>query len=81
MHTTNYFDSFILVSEDTKVNCGTKPPLRANKTTVATLQYDLLVNNPYLYTSDELLLKVFAERNNISQETYPQMKSDFFFKR
>ncbi|EKF54626.1 hypothetical protein I215_11724 [Galbibacter marinus] len=80
MHTTNYFDSFILVSEDTKVSCGTKPPLRANKATVATLQYDLLVNNPYLYTSDELLFKVFAERNNISQETYPQMKSDFFSK-
>ena len=32
VHTTNYFDTFIEVAEDTKVDCGTKPPAKDKKT-------------------------------------------------
>src|SRR5690606_5430639 len=78
MHTTNYFDTIILVAEDTKVNCGTKPPLRLNKPSIAELQYNLLVNNPYTFTSDDILFKVFADRNNLTKEDYPKAREDFF---
>lgn len=80
IHTTNYFDTFILVAEDTKVNCGTKPPSRLNKPSIAELQYNLLINNPYSFTSDDILFKVFAERNNLAKEDYPKARGDFFSK-
>ncbi len=32
VHSTNYFDTFIEVAEDTKVNSGTIPPAKAKKT-------------------------------------------------
>ena len=80
MHTTNYFDTFIQVAEDTKVNCGTKPPSRVKKPSIAELQYNLLVNNPYTFTSDDILFKVFAKRTNIPKEAYPKAREDFFSK-
>ena len=43
VHTTNYFDTFIEVAEDTKVDYGTKPPAK-DKKTVAEMQYDLIAN-------------------------------------
>ena len=46
IHTTNYFDTFIEVAEDTKIDCGIKPPIKEKKT-IAEMQYDLIVKNPY----------------------------------
>jgi len=31
VYSTNYFDTFIEVAEDTKVDCGTKPPEKDKK--------------------------------------------------
>lgn len=78
-HTTNYFESFIEVSDDTKANCGTKPPSKAKKT-VAEMQYDLIAENPYKYTSDDVLFQVFADRNNFTKAEYKQAKKHFFSK-
>lgn len=78
-HTTNYFDTLIEVAEDTKVDCATIPPAKDNKT-VAQMQYELLDGNPYKYSSDDILFRVYAERNNISQDEYPQAREQFFSK-
>ncbi|MBX9448832.1 MAG: hypothetical protein KL787_03575 [Taibaiella sp.] len=43
IHTTNYFDTFIEVADDTKTSCGTQPPIKEIRT-VAELQYSLLAN-------------------------------------
>lgn len=45
VYTTNYFDTFIEVAEDTKANCGTTPPAKGKKT-VAEMQYELIVKKP-----------------------------------
>jgi hypothetical protein len=79
VHSTNYFDTFIEVAEDTKVDCGTKPPTK-NKKTVAEIQYDLIVKNPYRYTSDDLFFQVFADRNNLTEAEYKQAREQFFSK-
>ena len=42
IHTTNYVDTFIAVAEDTKVDQGTKPPAKADKKTIAEIQYELI---------------------------------------
>ena len=78
VHTTNYFDTFIEVAEDTKVDCGTKPPAKDKKT--AGMQYDLIANNPYGYTSDDILFQVFADRNDLTEADYKQARGQFFSK-
>ena len=43
VHTTNYFDTFIEVADDTKADCGFISP-KKDKKTVAEMQYELLAN-------------------------------------
>lgn len=79
IHSTNYYDVFIEVAEDTKVDGGTRP-LSKSKKTVAEMQYDLLINNPYKYTSDEIFFQVFADRNDLTKAEYKQARESFFSK-
>jgi hypothetical protein len=79
VHTTNYFDTFIEVAEDLKANCGTKPPAK-DKKTVAEMQYELIAQNPYKYTSDDILFQVFADRNDLTKAEYKQAREQFFSK-
>lgn len=79
IHTTNYFDTFIEVAEDNKADCGTKPPSKRKKT-VAEMQYELIVKNPYKYTSDDILFQVFADRNDLTKVEYNKAREHFFSK-
>jgi len=80
IHTTNYFDTFIEVAEDTKVTCGTVPSSKGDNKTVAELQYELLVNNPYKFTSDDIFFQVYAVRNDLTKQEYEEAKKNFFSK-
>jgi hypothetical protein len=79
IHTTNYFDTFIEIAEDTKAYCGTKPPAK-DKKTVAEMQYNLIAKNPYSYTSDDIFFQVFADRNDLIEAEYKQAREQFFSK-
>ncbi|MES2628646.1 MAG: DUF6157 family protein [Bacteroidota bacterium] len=79
-HTTNYFDTFIEVAEDTKAASGTKPPEKGDSKTVAAMQYELLAKHPYKYTSDDVLFQVYADRNGLTSTEYPQAREQFFSK-
>lgn len=79
VHTTNYFDTFIEVADDTKVNFGTKPPIR-DKKSIAEMQYEILANNPYKFTSDDIFFQVFADRNGLTKAEYKQARQQFFSK-
>lgn len=79
VHTTNYFDTFIEVAEDTKAKSGIKPPAKDRKT-VAEMQYELIAQNPYKYTSDDILFQIFADRNNLTKAEYKQARERFFSK-
>lgn len=80
IHTTNYIDTFIEVAEDTKVFCGTKPASKPDKKTIAEMQYEMLANNPYKFTSDDVLFQVFADRNDLTKAEYKQARAQFFLK-
>lgn len=80
VHTTNYFDTFIEVSEDTKAMSGTIPPSKGDKKTIAQMQYELIANHPYKYTSDDVLFRVFAERNDVPQSELKEARDEFFSK-
>jgi len=80
IHSTNYCNTFIEVAEDTKVDCGTVPPLKGNEKTVAVMQYEMLADQPYQFTSDEVLFRVFADRKAIQSSAIDAERKAFFSK-
>jgi len=79
-HTTNYFDTLIEVAEDTNVAHGHPPAIKADKKTVAYMQYELISNHPYQYTSDDIFFQVFADRNDLTEAEYDQARREYFSK-
>ncbi len=79
IHTTNYFNTLIEVSADTKATKGTQPPERTPQS-IAEIQFNLIQKNPYKYTSDDILFKVFAIRNDITETEFKDKREQFFSK-
>ena len=79
IHSTNYFDTFIEVAEDTKADFGTIPPSKEKKT-VAEMQYELIAKNPYKFSSDDIFFQVFADRNDLTIAEYEKAREQFFSK-
>lgn len=79
LHTTNYYNSFIEVSPDIKQPIATRPASKTNKT-VAEIQYSYLSENPYIFTSDDIIFQVFADRNDLRKEEYKSARAEFFSK-
>lgn len=80
MHTTNYFDTFISVAEDCPADKAEVPPVKGENKTVANLQFDMIINNPYKYTSDDVLFKVHALRSGIGTAAQKAEREAFFSK-
>lgn len=74
--TTNYTDAFIAVSPDCPAAAGAEP----KSGTVAALQLALLREQPYGYTSDDLLFEVHARRNGVSDAERTAERLVFFAK-
>lgn len=80
MKTTNYYETFILASEDSPAKGSEMPTLRNGEMTTAGIQYDLIKNNPYKYTSDDIIFAVYAQKNNIEKDDMEAEKENFFSK-
>ena len=65
MHSTNYYNSFIVVAEDCPVDKAEIPALKGDNKTSARLQFEMIADNPYTYTSDDVIFSLYAMRNNI----------------
>lgn len=79
IHSTNYFNTLIEVAEDTKAKSGCKPPTK-DKKTIAEMQYEMMAQHPYTYTSDDVLFQVYADRKNLPKSEYKQAREQFFSK-
>lgn len=66
MHTTNYYNTFIEVSEDCPVFESEIPKQRGDSKSVALLQFEMIAHNPYQFTSDEVIFNIHALRNDLS---------------
>ena len=76
---TNYFDTFIEVAEDCPVSEAVVPAGRPGAAkTVAELQYELIAGNPFVFTQDDVLFDVYAERRGIPVEARPAAREQFF---
>lgn len=79
MHTTNYTNTFIQVADDCKTAVGAAPPEKQEQT-VARMQYELILANPYRYTSDDVIFAVYAARNSIPEAEHAVRRMEFFSK-
>lgn len=79
MHSTDYSNTFIEVADDCKVEVGTIPPEKAERT-IARMQFDLIKLAPYKYTSDEVIFAIYAQRNGIKNEELEKSRNTFFSK-
>lgn len=77
MHTTNYVNTFILVSPDSTADAARLPEKPGG---VAAMQYETLAAAPYALTSDDLIFAVFVERNGIAEADRPAARAAFFSK-
>jgi hypothetical protein len=79
MYSTNYYNSFIVVAEDCPVEKAEVPALKENNKTVARLQFEMIFDNPYTHTQDDVLFAVHAIRKNISLND-TAARTEFFSK-
>ncbi len=65
MKSTNYYNTFIAVSDDCPAAAAIVPEPKGGRKTVALQQYELIAKTPYKYTQDDVLFMVHAERQGI----------------
>lgn len=80
MTTTNYFNTLIEVAEDCPINAAEIPPQKGDKKTIANLQFEMLKDNPYKYTSDDVIFSVFTAKNGIQKKNWDAEREKFFSK-
>ncbi len=80
IHTTNYHQTFIEVAEDCPTDRGTVPPLKSDAKSIAGMQFELIAGNPYKFTSDDIIFRVFAERNELTPDEQNIARKEFFSK-
>lgn len=79
LHTTNYFDTFIEIADDSPAKVGELPPIKEDKKTIANIQFDLLYERPYQYSSDDALFETSAIKNQITGKAEKDAAREIFF--
>lgn len=79
IHTTNYFDTFIQIADDCPVASGQVPPLKGKEKSIATIHFELISENPYQYTSDDILFQCFTLKKSL-EEDLKEARNQFFSK-
>jgi hypothetical protein len=69
-----------MVAEDCKVSSGMIPVLKNDKKTIAYRKFEIIANNPYIFTSDDILFQIYADRNDLTESEYKIARKQFFSK-
>ena len=80
LHSTDYINTFIEIAQDSTAVNGEVPPTKGDAKTIASMQFDMVKNNPYKFTSDDVFFQVFADRNDLSKSEYKAARAQFFSK-
>lgn len=80
IHTTNYHNTLVEIAEDSPVQSAEIPPLRGEKKSVARMQFEMLYDHPYEFTSDDVFFQIFAQRRGIPESEWPEARHQFFSK-
>lgn len=79
MHSTNYTNTFIQVADNCKTEVGVPPPEKQEKT-LARMQYEMIKDHPYHYTSDNVVFGVYATKNHLEPGELAAQRAAFFSK-
>lgn len=79
LHTTNYQNTFIEVAEDCPVTAAEIPPLKGEEKTVAVIQFEMMSDKPYAYTSDDVIFQVYALKNKIKGKSQLALEREKFY--
>lgn len=69
----NYYDTFIEVAGDCPAIKGEIPQLKGGKKTQAVLEYEMIANNPYRYTEEDVSFETFAIRHGVPKAQWPEI--------
>jgi hypothetical protein len=61
----NYYDTFIRVAADCPVSEAVVPTGRRDEKSIPQIEYELLSENPYTFTQEELLFAVHVRRQGV----------------
>lgn len=67
IHSTNYFNTLIQIADDCEALQSEVPAITQKGKSIPRLQYELLVNKPYHWTSDKLLFHISCVRKGIEE--------------
>jgi hypothetical protein len=76
----NYYDTLIEVASDCPATRGQVPQARGGKKTKAVVEYELLVENPYAYTEEDIAFEVYAVLHDIPRAGRPKEREKFLSK-
>lgn len=76
--TTNYQNTLITVAEDSPTDHAVVPDL--SKQSVASQQYQMIVDHPYVYTSDDVIFARVAEKDGIAETDLATAQEQYFTK-
>ncbi|MBY0433809.1 MAG: hypothetical protein K2U26_06835 [Cyclobacteriaceae bacterium] len=79
LHTTNYQNTFIEVAEDCLVTAAEIPPLKGEEKTVAVIQFEMMSDKPYVYTSDDVIFQVYAYKSKIKGKSQLASEREKFY--
>lgn len=81
LHTTNYINTFIEVSDDCPTTVAEIPPQKGEAKSVANLQFDLVKRNPYKFTSDDVFFQGFCRAKRPHRKRVPSSTREVFLER
>src|SRR5262245_29560039 len=76
----NYYDTLIEVAEDCPVAAARVPQARGGKKTKAVVEYELLSEQPYTYTEEDIAFEVYAVLRDIPKAERPAERKTFLSK-
>ncbi|MDO5509566.1 MAG: DUF6157 family protein [Weeksellaceae bacterium] len=78
-HSTNYKNTLIEVAEDTRATESVEPPKKFPPS-IAELQHQVISENPYRYSSDDVIFGIWANRNGVEEADMEEARVKFFSK-
>ncbi|MED3787314.1 DUF6157 family protein [Peribacillus frigoritolerans] len=76
----SYKNTLITISEDSKVSSAKVPVIRNEKPTIAYIEHDLISNNPYKFTQEDVQFKTYLIKNQMEAENAAELREQFFSK-
>lgn len=76
----SYKNTLITISDDSKVSSAKVPVIKNGKTTIAYIEHDLINNNPYKFTQEDVQFKTYLIKNQMEAENAAELREQFFSK-